>query len=107
MALSEVKYASRATSRTSRRVGYVRSLTESWLHWEASPAISAAVESLVMLPVLVRLLVVACGWALVLVRLLPDVRHPRHCRRRHRPEVAVLGLVQLLPILLVLEEQGP
>ena len=75
MAMSEASEAlamgvacgGRATSRTSRRVGSERPLTESWLHWEASPARSAAVESLVMLLVLVRLLVVGCEWVLVLV----------------------------------------
>ena len=54
--------------------------------------------------VLVLLLVVAYVW--VLLRAVPGVRHPRHCRRRHRPEAAVLGPKQRLPILLVLEELG-
>ena len=110
MAMSEVSEAlamgvacgGRATSRTSRQGGERRPRTESWLHWEASPARSAAVESLVMLLVLVRLLVVACEWVPVLV--LPGVRHQRHCRQHHRPEVAVLDLVLPIPTLLVLGE---
>ena len=52
--------------------------------------------------VLVLLLVVVCVWVRVLV--LRAARHQWHCPWRHRPEVAVLGLVLLLPILLVLEE---
>ena len=90
--MSEVSEASamgvacggRATSRTSRRVGSERPLTESWLHWEASPARSAAVESLVMLLVLVRPLVVARVWVLVLV--LRPAEHRWHC-----PGTSVLG----------------
>ena len=57
-----------------------------------------------MVLVLVTLLVVAYVW--VLVRVLHGVRHPRHCRRRHRLGAAVLGPNQLLPILLVLVELG-
>ena len=70
MALSKVTYASRAASRASRRVDAEESLTDSWLHWEASPAESAAVESLVMQPVLV----------------LPAVQRRRSYRPHHRPE---------------------
>ena len=92
----------RATSGTSRDVYERTTLIESWLHLEASAAVLVVLESLVTLLVLVLLLVVACVWVLVLV--LPGVRHPRHCRRRHRPEVAGLGQVLLLPILLVPEE---
>ena len=72
MALSEVTYASRATSRASRRVGAEESLTDSWLHLEASPARPAAVESLVMLP--------------VLVLASPVVQRRRYCHPHHRPE---------------------
>ena len=78
----------RATSGTSREAGAVTTLIESWLHSEASVAVWVVLESLVTLLVLVLLLVVECVWVLVLV--LPGVRHPRHCRRHHRPEVAVL-----------------
>ena len=91
MAMSEVSEAlamgvacgGRATSRTSRRVGYGRSLTESWLHLEASAVVLVAVESLVMLLVLVLLLVVACEWVLVLV--LRAAEHRWHCPRHQRP----------------------
>ena len=72
MALSEVTYARRATSRASRRVGAEESLTDSWLHWEASPARLPAVESLVMLP--------------VLVLSSPAERRRRYCLPHHRPE---------------------
>ena len=72
MALSEVAYASSATSRASRRVGAEESLTDSWLHLEASPARPAAVESLVMLP--------------VLVLASPVVQRRRYCHPHHRPE---------------------
>ena len=98
MAMSEVSEAlamgvacgGRATSRTSRRVGSERPLTENWPHWEASPTGSAAVESLVMLLVLVRLLVVVYGWVLVLV--LRAAEHRWHCPRHQRP-----GEIGLLP----------
>ena len=89
-----VACAGRATSRTSRRVGSERPLTENWPHWEASSAGSAAVESLVMLLGLVRLLVVVCEWVLVLVLL--------HRLEAERLEPAVLVRVPRLPILLVL-----
>ena len=79
-------------------------LIESWLHSEASVAVSAVLESLVMVLVLVLLLVVAYEWPLA--RVSPGVQHPRHCRRHRRPEAAVLGPNLLLPILLVLEELG-
>ena len=92
----------RATSRTNRVVGCWTQLIGSWLHLEASAVVLVAVESLVTLIVLVLLLVVECVWVLVLV--LPGVQHQRHCRRHHRPEVAVLGLVLPFPILLVLGE---
>ena len=92
----------RATSRTSRQVGCWIQLTGIWLHLEASAVVLVAVESLVTLLVLVLLLVVVCVWVQVLV--LRAAWHQWHCLWRHRPEVVVLGLVQLLPILLVLEE---
>ena len=91
-----------ATSRTSREFGWWTQLIGSWLHLEASAAVSAVLESLVTLLVLVLPLVVVCEWVLVLV--LRAAGHHGHCPWRHRPEVEVLGLVQLLPILLVLEE---
>ena len=94
----------RATSGTSREAGERTMLTESWLHSEASVAVSVVLESWVMVLVMMHLLVVAYVW--VLVRVLSGVRHPRHCRQHHRPEAAVLGPNQLLPILLVLEELG-
>ena len=69
---------------------------------EASAVVLVAVELPVTLLVPVLLLVVACVWVLELV--LRAAGHHGHCPWRHRPEVEVLGLVQLLPILLVLEE---
>ena len=80
MAMSEVSEAlamgvacgGRATSRTSRRVGAEKSLTDSRPRWKASPASSAAVESVVMLP--------------VLVLVSPAVRRRRYYHQRHRPE---------------------
>ena len=81
----------RATSRASREVGGWTQLIGSWLHLEASAVVLVAVESLVMLLVLVRLLVVVCGWVSVLVR-----------RRLEADEV--LGRYLQLPIRLVPEE---
>ena len=98
MAMTEVSEAlamgvacgGRATSRTSRRVGSERPLTESWPHLEASASVLVAVESPVALLVLVRLLVVVCEWVLVLV--LRAAEHRWHCPRHQRP-----GEIGLLP----------
>ena len=91
----------RATSCTSREAGERTTLIESWLHLEASAVVLVAVESLVTLLVLVLLLVVVCGWALVLVL---RAGHHGHCPWRNRPEVVVQRLVLLLPSPRVPEE---
>ena len=96
-----VACGARATSRTSREVGCGTQPNGNWLHLEASAVVPVAVESSVELLVLLLLLVAVCEWVVVLVL---RAGHHGHCPWRHRPEVEVLGLVQPLPILLVLEE---
>ena len=87
----------RATSGTSReRAGQI-SLTGSWLRSEASATESVELESQLVVLVLVMLLVVACVWVLVLVS--PGVRRRRYHHRRHRPEVARLGLAILVQVV--------